>query len=386
MSTISLILADKDDFFSERFSRYILEHNSIFDIIAFTKCEYLMEYLGNNSADILLIDKDFINDEVKAYLKNSLVIVLDDADNDYDGEYCHISKYQKTEDIIKKITFKYAESIGDKSIISANSTGAAKLVSVYSPIGGSGKTTIALGLAASMTARGQRVVYFNMEKFNSTGAYLSTDGQEGLSEIFLKLKNKNAMGKNASNAQVSFQSNDGEESKIESFSFAIMKRLLTDSSGLLYFAPPESAMEFNEMTTEEIITLLEEIANIADLDYVIIDLPTEFNESVIDVLKLSESVVFVTAGDTVGVHKTAMFMNEVNIFADLRIVYEKFLPVINKSDTRGISQGLQEILGEKGAIASVPIVSSLSRCRSVADMVGVLGGYLVNVVDMIVGR
>jgi cellulose biosynthesis protein BcsQ len=359
MSSISLILADKDEFFSERFSRYILEHNSLFEIMTFTKCEYLKDYLCKSSSDILLIEKSFINDEVRAYFKNVLVIVLDDKDMDNDGEFCHISKYQKTEDIIKKITFRYAESIGDKSIIS-DDTGTAKIVSVYSPIGGSGKTTLALSIATSFAMRGKRVIYFNMEKFNSVATYLNTDNAEGLSDIFLKLKNNGA-----------------------SISFDIMKRILTDQSGLQFFSPPESAMEFNEMSNEEINTLIKELANVTDLDLLIIDLPTEFDENVIDVLKLSNNVVFVATGDAIGANKTSAFMKEVNIFPDLRIVYDKFIPVINKNESAGVSPDIQALFNEKSVVAAVPVIQSLSRCGTVSDLASLLEGYLTNVMVMI---
>lgn len=360
MAKVSLILADRDEFFAERFSRYILDHNNFFDIVSFTEAEYLLNYLSTGKADVVLLEKDFATNEIIEKLKNKLVLIFDDCSKEV-GDISYINKYQKTEALIKEITFKYAESIGNTGIISDN-TGVANIIAVYSPIGGSGKTTVAMALAAGLVQQGCKTTYLNLEKFNSIGTYVNLPLMEGLSEIFLKIKNK---GPN--------------------LSFDIMKNLALDESGVNYFVPAESAMEFNEMTNEEIMELVSKTSDIADVEYLVIDLPSEFNENILNILKMSNSVVFISTNDAVGINKTKMFMNEMNIFADLKFMYEKFLPVINKTNVGGIPPEFSEIFVEKQIYGCIPLLNNL-RATTISEISNCMDNYLVNVMRAIMGR
>lgn len=359
MAKINLVLADTDNFFLKSFSRYILEHNSAFEINTFTSVDYLMSYISSNSIDLLLIEENMLTTELSSRLSNTLILILDDVSKET-SSYVHINKYQKTENFVKEITFRYAESKGDKSLLS-ESSGGADVISVYSPIGGSGKTTIALALAGALSKNGFKVLYFNMEKFNSSISYLN-DNVESISEIFLRLKNKSL-----------------------NISFEIMKRLGTDECGLKYLGAPDSSMEFNEMSEDEVRTLIDELANIADLDYLIIDLPTEFDTRFMDIVKRSRYVSVIATEDKIGISKINNFMREISIFPDLKMAYDKFLPVVNKSVARGVSPTMQQIWGEKLILGAVPLVN-LGNISTVTQLSGALDNYLIDLIRTTMGR
>lgn len=360
MAKVSLVLADSDNFFSQKFCRYILEHNNFYDIIAFTEQDYLVDYLTKNSVNLLLIEKSFATEEILKIAGNCLVIMLNDVSGEANGYSC-VSKYQKTENLVKEITFKYAESIGDKSIVAGNDQ-LAQVIAVYSPQGGAGSTSVAAALSTVLAQNGYRAVYFNMEKVNS-GLFIMDSEAEGLSDIFLKIKSKST-----------------------NLSFEVTKRLQTDGSGVKFFAPAQSGMEFNEMSSGEIVEIIKETAGCGECQFVVVDLPTELSENIIDVLKISDHVVCVTTNDVIGTNKLRVFINEINFFPELRIVYEKFLPVINKSEIGGVDPNIQQIFGEKVVMASIPYINGLNKCQSAVDIGRIMDNYLMEVVRKITGR
>lgn len=360
MSKINLVLADEDIFFSQSFSRYILEHNGTFEITSYTKTEFLMDALDNGNIDILLIVEKMLTDEIKFKLTNCLILILDDVSKDAEP-YAHVNKYQKTESILKEITFKYAESKGDQSFLASKGEGA-NIISVYSPIGGSGKTTVAMSLAGALVKRGYGVIYFSMERFGSEDCYMDVTSGEGLSEIFLKLKN----GSNG-------------------LSFEIMKRLVTDESGIQYLLPPESAMEFSEMSCEEMHSLIEQMANCDGVDYLIIDTPSEFNEMILNVLKMSSCVALIAEETPSGISKIRKFVRELSIFAELKLIYDRFLPIVNKTSGRNASQAVQQVLGEKPAVGVIPYMN-VSGLSSVKQLSAAIDDYIVEIIRFVVGR
>lgn len=362
MSKLTLAIADKDDFFTSRFSRYILEHNNLYDVVSFTEKEYLTEYLVSGRPDIILLNREFAESGVLNMVPGSLALILGENSEEHFGGYSCVNKYQKMENIIKEITFRYAESVGDKSIISGTSQ-SAEIVCVYSPSGGSGKTTVSIAVAAGLVKSGANTVYLNLEKFNSSYIYLSGEGRESLSEVFLKLKNNTA-----------------------GLSFEIMKALNTDMSGLKYFGPPESAMEFNEMTDDEIFTFVREVSNIAELNYLIIDLPSEFNRMMLDLFKLADKVIYVTENSPAGIYKAQLFMREINLFPELSIAYQKLIPVINKTEPTGIPQNMAELFPDREILACVPFLNAVSRCASVTDVGNMFENYLIDVIRVVSGR
>ena len=359
MAKISLVVVDNDTFFTQSFSRYVLEHNTTYDITTFTQADIFVQSAGKVKTDILLIEKDMFTDEIKACLGNYVVLMLDDISKDGDP-YSSINKYQKAESIMKEITFRFAESRGDKSLLSTGS--GAKVISVYSPVGGAGKTTLSLAVAGALAKNGYGTMYFSLEKFNSASCVLKDNGMGSISEIFLKLKNG-----------------------FGNLSFEIMKRLQTDESGVKYLAPPESSMEYNEISTEEFMELIKEIAATSGIDYLIIDLPTEYNEDIINYFKISDAVVFITTEDAYGLAKTAGFLKEVYLFPDLRIVYDKIIPIVNKAESRNPSSAVQQVFGEKNIAAAVPYMS-LSGAQSVSKVSSAVDSYISELIRLAVNK
>jgi len=62
------------------------------------------------------------------------------------------------------------------------------VVAIYSPIGGSGKTTVAVNSAVHCAKKGLEVFYLNLENFQSTPLYFNCKKERNLSELLRCLK------------------------------------------------------------------------------------------------------------------------------------------------------------------------------------------------------
>ena len=68
-----------------------------------------------------------------------------------------VKKYQKTENLLNEILLKYAELTGSAEAIKGSSH--TRTAAFYSPAGGTGKSVLALGMAAAGARTGCKTLY-----------------------------------------------------------------------------------------------------------------------------------------------------------------------------------------------------------------------------------
>ncbi|MBQ7264485.1 MAG: AAA family ATPase [Firmicutes bacterium] len=352
---VKLVLVDNDEYFIKGFSRYILEYQSNIEIITYTDIEVFKASLASIAFDLVLISEIFPIDDSLKNLKNLFIL----SDETFEDDTCKkINKYQKTETLLKEIMLGYAELKGDRRLITNNET-TVKLIGVYSPIGGSGKTTFSLALAGCLAKRNVGVLYLSLEKFFSAERYLGENLNPGLSELFLKLKNKSV-----------------------SISFDINKKVQTDSSGVKYITPPESAMEYGEMTDEEMVKLINEISYSNVADYVIIDFPTEYNEGVINTLSSLDTIAFIVNEDSASMLKATKFAKEFDLIPSLNSLYDKVYLFANKTQGKSPTQVLQNLYKNKSILGCIPNMN-LEGITDINSLSSVMDGYMAGFLQML---
>ena len=79
-----------------------------------------------------------------------------------------ICKFQKISRIYQQILNLYSEVAADIVTASSGENNRTKIISVLSPAGGVGCSTIAAACAKALCQNGRRVLYLNLEKYGST--------------------------------------------------------------------------------------------------------------------------------------------------------------------------------------------------------------------------
>ena len=311
MPKLNLIIADMDERYARGLSDYInSNHSSAFLVSCFTKPDALKRYLLQQyQADVLLISPDFY-DVSAGCLSAKLKVLLSNGALGREYPECQVlSKYSTGERLLGEVVHLYSNLNHYEGRLSPYSKGT-ELIGVYSPAGGSGKTTIATALAKECASMGMASFYLSFESLQSTHLFYSSGGKRNLSYVFYYLK---------------------ERSRNLSFRLEGIKN--TDNNcGVQYFNPPESPLELDELGTDELEQLLLGMKAMAFYDYIFIDMSSAFDSKNCKILSLCDSIILINLQDPIAMHKSGILRSELMKFngSENACISDKLINVINK--------------------------------------------------------
>lgn len=104
-----LLFADHDHEYMKELSYYFMEQVPQFELVLFTKEETLLQYLqGEEPRDVLVLDEQFVNDEIKSRSSGVTRVVLMTNQIPLEG-FSGVKKYQKLSDLVSQVLMHYAE-------------------------------------------------------------------------------------------------------------------------------------------------------------------------------------------------------------------------------------------------------------------------------------
>lgn len=288
---IKLLIATADFDYAEHLSGVLSEkYADAFEVTVCTSRDRLPGLLSGGKFEIALADPEFISSANSASLKLALTLE-DENEQEFIGESGRdikkICKYQRISAIVGNILEHYSQISG---AIGGASPAVARITAVWSPSGGSGKTTVALAYSAYKAAQGKKATYLNMENFASTSAYFQGTGKS-ISKIFEKF-----------------------ESNIRMFLAAIRQ---TDAvSGISYFGEPENYEDMNILSADDIENLIAACA--AETEELIVDLSTGCDDRVKKIFELSDTVLLVCDPFGASQAKLRQFINQHDVFGKIQ--------------------------------------------------------------------
>jgi pilus assembly protein CpaE len=211
----------------------------------------------------------------------------------------------------KPIAEQY-RALEDRGVIDINRTIANEagdvrpghIILVYSPQGGSGKTTLATNIASGLMKKGIRVLLIDADtQFGDVGVFLKLQGQSTLADLVTMV----------------------DDVDVEFFDSVVT----THESGLKVLlgpARPEYADEV-EANPTALARIIEQVSN--RYDFIVIDTSTHISEMLLSLMDLAEKIVLVTTPTLSGV-KNARFMLE--LFDQLNYPQNKIAFVLNKTE------------------------------------------------------
>lgn len=137
----------------------------LYELEFITEITYWEQYAQHKTeVDILLIDEAILKNYQMQLKVKSLFRLVENQESAHEGS---IFKYLSINEIADKIGVKRTEK---KTEIEKKT----KLISIYSPCGGCGKTITALCLAKYISKQGKKVLYLNTETLQDFQCYLQT--------------------------------------------------------------------------------------------------------------------------------------------------------------------------------------------------------------------
>lgn len=343
MVKINIVIADSDELYLNHLTNYLIEHVNIFEVYSFTTKESMIKFIGDkrNKIDIIVFAEDLVDDTIIVADIPAKILLSDGSFPQLEG-FESVNKYQKTEKFINDILMVYAEKTGRVEAVTCGDKQTI-LIGFYSPVGGSGKTTLSVATAYALASQGKRVFYLNAEKLNSTADVLNEASGGSWSDVYLTVKTKGA-----------------------NIGLRIMANKYTDmKTNISYINPSESSLEINELTKDEFKKLLKEFEKLGEFDVVIIDFDGEFNKDKVSILKAMDRIFIPFTSDSLSVSKTGLFIKELKMYDEFKEIEEKISLILNKSNNQSnVAISSNEYISDRGIQANIalsPIFSDLKN-------------------------
>lgn len=305
-----ITVADSDQDYLKYFTSFVhsSEYSNRYIIKTFTSISSLSQYLEEHHADILLIHQDFMPVDEKIKSSSVIIQLLEKSSPNDTADLYSVHKYQPFTSLFQNIS----ELIKHKSnhILSKADRIQSRIVSVFSPAGGVGKTTVALNLSRLLAEHDYRVFYLNLEFLSSASALFSKEEEDRFSRLLYDMYTQ-------------------EEQKI----FQLERIIRFDPRFKFYHFPPlHNPAEILDMTEAVVEKLFVSLGQLGQFDYIIIDLDTSQLSCLPYILKRSELVLWVCLEDGYFQHKNRLWL-ELNQKKD-RFFYQALLTktyyVLNK--------------------------------------------------------
>lgn len=169
-----LIICDREESYARRLMDYLSRRERLFEICIFTEVAPLREYLCSHRADILLVEKELWTEEIASLTAGKIILLSDGTGVAEETAYPVIFKLQPAENVEREIVNCYTAG-GGRPLCALETADNTEFWSVFSPVGGCGKTTLALALAERL-AHKKKTLYLNLESF---GSMTAEDGFKG---------------------------------------------------------------------------------------------------------------------------------------------------------------------------------------------------------------
>lgn len=335
---IKVVIADKNQEYLERLVSGLEKYTDL-NLAVYSDEESLADAFQVRKYDVLLFSPEIYTKESDYYsARADLKIMLEDRETRITGEYTdakRIEKYQRISCIYRKILEFYSEVCGRTSTRSEEYT---SIVAYYSPVGGAGKTTVALASAAKYAMQGKRTFYISFEDIASEDCYLPQGEDKGLSDLMLHIDR---------NTNISMKMQGMMKTKTDNFFY------------LNHFNNPNDIFD---MRTDELQYLIEAVRNTGLFDVIVIDMGSGIDAKNLLIFDKADRIVLVERPDAISQRKMTCFFSQQHILNEygnkmVRIInFDKRIPLNVQTEV--------PIIGKLGEIANADagqVIETLSR-------------------------
>lgn len=279
-------------------SKFVYEFLDDVEIEIITDENYAQNFFANlQQIDVLIINKNFYSDEIgKHNIKHTFIMKEEQTDKSCYPDGVHeIFKYTNVKGIFLEIV-----GISNLKIPRKNDKQSSKIILVTSATGGSGKTTIALGLASALNDMYKNVLYLEASRLQSF-QYFIKDATPIISQrIYEKLLQP------------------------EKSMYQIIKKQFRREK-FDYMPPFKAALMSFGIDYRIFGSIAKYAKESGDYDYIIIDADNIFDEVKANMMNLADYVLVVTEATEKSSFETNLLVSNINNSSS-----RKYLFICNK--------------------------------------------------------
>ncbi len=286
MSKPKVIIADADEKYVLTFQlRFIEEYFNSIDIEVITSKEYFDSYFSSpRTIEILIVSEEFYTVQLLRHNISSLFVLKETKDEaTYEENVNILDKYSNIKEIFYEIRGK-SRGVLDNS---ANAPKETQIVLVTSATGGAGKTTVALGIAGSMSQIHKKVLYLNAARLQMFQYFMANATPISASDVYARLMNPTPNIYNEIKHVI----------RREDFSYLPPFKAAIVSLGISFAA-------YN--------MIVESAKASRDFDYIIVDVENAFDENTARLYDIADKVVVVTGQSLYDIQTTNNLISNLN--------------------------------------------------------------------------
>ncbi|MFS0838160.1 hypothetical protein [Paenibacillus sp. 1P03SA] len=336
-----LILIEPDKEFASALERFVREgeFRDRLDIRRFTRCEQLEAVrMENKEAFPLVLHAETIaEEEVNRWLgrpQNILVYRLSESPEcaDVPAENL-IYRYQPFRTMLRDLLLRAAEQTGESGgIRTAFREGRTSVIAVYSASGGSGKSVLALNMAAQLAAQGRKALYVSLEAVSSSALLIPDGPPDSFSRLLYAWR----------------------KSRERAAEYAELLQCRHPAYGFDYLAPFPNIREADELNAEDVRSLVGRIAESGNWDVLLLDLDSAVRPRTLGALKACDYVVWLVAEDSHALYKTRKVREALNSMESMDTCAGKNLFVLNKYTGREVNMAIDVDVTLFGTLPYIP--------------------------------
>ena len=281
-----IIIADTDiNYIAPLQFKFVEDFFEKVDVEIITDVEYFEElFSAPQSADILIVSEEFYSQSLQRH-NISHIFVMNEQYNEEqtaDHNVTPVFKYTSIKEIFNEIIGKSADVLKEESASQET-----KIVLFYSASGGTGKTTLAMGVSASLTKNYKRVLYINAARLQVFHHMLENYSAITAADVYAKLT----------------AATDNVYSDIK---HVIRKEIFS------YLPPFKAALMsigLNYSVFEKIVLSAKKSG---EYDFIVIDADITFDEDKAKLLTLADKVVIVVNQTLASVLATNVLVSNIN--------------------------------------------------------------------------
>lgn len=287
MAKPRIIIADTDiSYVAPLQLKFVEEFFEKIDIEIITDKGYYEQLFSvPQKTDILIISEDLYDNSLQRHNIGNIFLMTEQYEDDQTGDLNvnRIFKYTSIKEILNEITGKSADVLK----VEKNKKQETQVVLFYSASGGTGKTTAAIGISASLTKNYKRVLYINAARLQVFQQMLNNHSAITDIGVYAKLAS----------------ATDGIYSDIK---HVIRKELFN------YLPPFKAALMslgLNYSVYEKIITSAKKSG---DYDFIIVDADITFDEDKAALLNIADKVIVIVKQTLASVLATNILVANIN--------------------------------------------------------------------------
>ncbi len=286
---VPLQLKFAEDFF-EKVELEIISSRAYFDEL----------FASPQRADILIISEDLYNQSMQRHNIAHIFLMTEQYEEDQtaDLRINHIFKYTSIKEIFNEIIGKSADVLK----MQQDGKQATQVILFYSASGGTGKTTAAMGVSASLTKNYKRVLYINAAHLQAFQHLLDNHAPITAGDVYAKLAAPT-------------------ESIYSDIKYVIRKEMFS------YLPPFKAALMSLGIHYSVYEKIILSAKKSGDFDFIIVDADVTFDEDKAELLNIADKVVMVTNQSLAAVMATNILVANIN-----GISAEKYLFICNDFD------------------------------------------------------